>query len=386
YTDPECSRVNNHMPASEDTNSMACIPVHWYLPGQSGKDPVNDWFDKPLVKTVVEQDLVSTPAVARTTEYTYGGGAAWHRNDAEFTDPKVRTWDQFRGYQTVTTTTGNANPGEAPKTQQRVTYLRGMVGDYLADGTTLRIVPDVVSPLGGKVTDSAQLAGRVVATETFDQAGGSVIGISGATYNGQQTSATHAQSAGAPKVYAWRPDSQVTSIAKSKLADQSWRTKTTVTTSEPANGNRVVSVDDPGDGTAATPETCTTIAYAAGDNAMNLELAAEKTVFQGSCSGTATAANTLTATRTLYDGKPFKQAAATGDPTSAQALDRFDASGNPVYAHTGSTTFDAYGRPQTSATTDGSTYDRGGTQLSAPSVTPVSSTTALTPATGQLPT
>ncbi|KJS51114.1 hypothetical protein VM98_38920, partial [Streptomyces rubellomurinus subsp. indigoferus] len=33
-----------------------------------------------------------------------------------------------------------------------------------------------------------------------------------------------------------------------------------------------------------------------------------------------------------------------------------------------------------------STYDRGGTQLSAPSVTPVSSTTALTPATGQLPT
>ncbi|KJS51063.1 hypothetical protein VM98_39205, partial [Streptomyces rubellomurinus subsp. indigoferus] len=100
------------------------------LPRQSGTNQLNDWFHKPLVKTVIEQDLFSTPAVARTTEYTYSCRAAWHRNDAEFTHPKVRTWDQFRGYQTVTTTTGNANPGEAPKSQTRITYLRGMAGDY----------------------------------------------------------------------------------------------------------------------------------------------------------------------------------------------------------------------------------------------------------------
>ncbi|MFJ9839990.1 RHS repeat-associated core domain-containing protein [Kitasatospora sp. NPDC101155] len=386
YTDPECSRANNHMPASEDTNSMACIPVHWYLPGQSAKAPVSDWFDKPLVKTVIEQDLVSTPAVARNTEYSYGGGAAWHRNDAEFVDPKVRTWDQFRGYQTVTTTTGSANQGEAPKTQTRTTYLRGMVGDHLADGTTLRTVPDLANPLGGTVPDSAQLAGRVVATETFDQAGGNVTAVSGATYNGQQSSATHVQSAGAPKIFAWLPDSQTTAIAKSKLADNSWRTTTTVTTTEPANGNRVIKVDDQGDGTAATPETCTTIAYATSDNPMLLSLAAEKTVFQGSCGGTATAANTLSATRTIYDGRPFKQAGTTGDPTSSQALDQFDQSGNPVYAQTGSGTFDAYGRSLTTATTDGSTYDGNGAQLSTPSVTPAVTTTTLNPASGQLPT
>ncbi|MGA5822743.1 RHS repeat-associated core domain-containing protein [Kitasatospora sp. NPDC094028] len=385
YTDPECSRVNNRMPASEDTNSMACIPVHWYLPGQSGKDPVSDWFDKPLVKTVVEQDLVSTPAVAKTTEYSYGGGAAWHRNDAEFTDPKVRTWDQFRGYQTVTAITGNANPGEAPKTQTRATYLRGMAGDYLADGTTLRTVPDVASPLGGTVTDSAQLAGRIIATETFDMAGGNVTGISGSTFGGQQISATHVQSAGAPKIYAWQPDSQTTAIAKAKLADGSWRTTTTVTTTEPGNGNRVVKVDDQGDGSAATPEICTTTAYATSDNPQVLTLASEKTAFQGSCSGKATAANTLSSGRTVYDGKAFGQAGTTGDPTSTQVLDRFDQSGNPVYAHTGSGTFDAYGRSLSTATADGSTYDRGGAQLSAPSVTPAVTTVALTPASGELP-
>ncbi|MER7668140.1 DddA-like double-stranded DNA deaminase toxin [Kitasatospora sp. NPDC096128] len=385
YNDPECSRVNNHMPASEDNNSMACIPVKWYLPGQSSPDPVNDWFDKPLVKTVVEQDLVSTPTIGKTTEYTYNGGAAWHRNDAEFTDPKTRTWDQFRGYQSVTTTTGNADPGEAPKTQQKVTYLRGMDGDYLADGKTKRSV-QVPSPLGGTVTDSAQLAGRVVASETFDQAGGTVTAVSGTTYNGQTSSATHAQSAGAPQIFAWRPDSETTAITKAKLADNSWRTTTSVTTTEPANGNRVVKVDSKGDGTTATPEICTTTNYAVSDNPQLLTLVSEKTTFQGPCTGKATSANTLSSSRTLYDGKAFGQAGTTGDPTSNQVLDHFDQSGNAVYTHAGSTTFDVYGRSLTTATADGSTYNSADTQLSGPSVTPSTTKIVLTPASGSLPT
>ncbi|MFB7619865.1 hypothetical protein ACFC1F_37100, partial [Kitasatospora sp. NPDC056181] len=348
YTDPECSRVNNHMPASEDNNSMACTPVKWYLPGQSSSNPVSDWFDKPLVKRVVEQDLVSTPNVSKTTEYTYGGGAAWHRNDAEFTDPKTRTWDSFRGYQSVITTTGSGDTSEAPKTQQKVTYLRGMLGDYLANGTSQRTAQDtdVPSPLGGTVPDSNQLAGRIVATELYDQAGGTLTSVSGSTYNGQTVSATHAQSAGAPKIFAWRPDSETTAITKAKLANDSWRTTTVVTTTEPANGNRVIKVDDKGDGTAATPEICTTTGYAASASTLLLTLVSEKTAFQGSCSGNATAANTLSGARTLYDGKPFGQAAA-GDPTSNQVLDRFDQAGNAVYAHVGNATFDVYGRSLT---------------------------------------
>ncbi|MFD8756718.1 polymorphic toxin-type HINT domain-containing protein [Kitasatospora sp. NPDC059577] len=385
YADPQCSRVNNRMPASEDGNTMACMPVKWYPDFWSSKEPVNDWFDKPLVKVVTEQDLVSTPAVSKTTEYTYNGAAAWHRNDSEFTDPKVRTWDQFRGYQSVTTTTGDASPGEAPKTQQTVTYLRGMNDDYLADGKTRRTV-QVPSPLGGTLTDSAQLFGRTVATEIYDQAGGTVTAISGSTYNGQQASATHSQTAGVPKIYAWRPDSETTSIAKTKLADGSWRTTTAVTTTEPANGNRTVKVDDKGDGTAATPEICTTTSYAASDNPQLLSLTSEKTTYQGSCSTAATASNTLTGSRILYDGKALKKAGAVGDATSGQTLDHFDQSGNPVYVHGGTGTFDVYGRPLTTATTDGSTYDRDGVQLTGPSVTPAVTSIAITPASGQLPT
>lgn len=385
YADPECSRVNNHMPSSEDSNTMACMPVKWYPTFLSSKDPINDWFDKPLVKTVVALDLVSTPNIGKTTEYTYNGGAAWHRNDAEFTDSKTRTWDSFRGYQSVTTTTGSGGSSEAPKTQQKVTYLRGMNDDYLANGKTQRSV-QVPSPLGGTVTDSAQLSGRVVATEVYDQAGGTVTAVAGKTYNGQTSSATHAQSAGVPKIQAWLPDSETTAITKAKLTDGSWRTTTTVTTSEPANGNRVVKVDDKGDGTAATPETCTTTGYAVSDNPQLLTLASETTTFQGSCGATATASNTLSSSRIIYDGKDFKQAGPAGDPTSAQVLDHFDQAGNPIYIHDGSSAFDAYGRSVTTATTEGSTYDRNGAQLSGPSVTPAITSLARTPAAGQLPT
>ncbi|MFG3052995.1 RHS repeat-associated core domain-containing protein [Kitasatospora sp. NPDC048239] len=392
YKDPECSRVNHHMPASEDHNSMACMPVKWYLPGQSSANPVNDWFHKPIVKTVTEQDLVSSPSVSKITEFAYDdGGVAWHRNDAEFADPKTRTWDQFRGYQSVITTTGSGDASEkAPKTQQKVTYLRGMEGDYLADGTTQRTKQEteVGNPLGGTAADSDWLSGRVIATEVYDRAGGAVKAVSGSTYSGATgPTATHEQkTGGAPKIYARYPESQVTAISKVKLSDGSWRTATAITTTDPAQGNRVIQTNDKGDGTPATPETCTTTRYATSDNPQRVTLVSEQTTIKGSCGPEPTAANTISGSRVLYDDKAFGQARATGDPTRSQVLDRFDQGGNAVYVHNGSATFDGYGRSLTSATTDGSTYNRAGAQLSGPSVTPAVTTTALTPASGELPT
>ncbi|MGV9263273.1 polymorphic toxin-type HINT domain-containing protein [Kitasatospora sp. NPDC003701] len=393
YSDPECSRVNHHMPASEVDNSMACMPVKWYLPGQSSPDPVNDWFNKPLVRAVTEQDLVSSPAIGRTTEYTYSGGAAWHRNDAEFTSPKTRTWDSFRGYQSVTVTTGSGSVSEAPKTQQTVTYLRGMDGDYLANGSDRRSV-QVASPLGGTVTDSDWLNGHVVATEVYDRAGGTVQTISGTTaqtisidgYAGKPVTATHAQNAGAPQVYARYPDNQVASVSKSRLSDGTWRTSTATTTTDPSRGNRVVQVNDKGDGTAATPEICTATKYAISDNPQQLNLVSEQVSVQSSCGSDPTTANTISGSRSLYDGKPFGQAGSTGDLTSSQVLDHFDQAANPVYVNGGGTTFDAFGRPLTTATTDGSAYDRDGTQVNGPSTTPAVTATTYTPSSGVLPT
>ncbi|MDY0811215.1 RHS repeat-associated core domain-containing protein, partial [Kitasatospora purpeofusca] len=395
YSSPECSRLGGRMPASEDGNTLACIPVKWYLPGQSSPDPVNDWFNKPVVETITEQDLVTSPAVSKVTSYDYRDAdgvrrAAWHRNDAEFTDPKTRTWDNFRGYATVTTTTGSGATGEAPQSQQKATYLRGMDGDYLANGTRRSVA--AANPLGGpSVLDSDWRNGQVLATEVYSQADGPVRTVSGSTSStapGENpVSATHKQEAGAPNSYARRPESQVTTLSAAKLADNSWRLVTIVTVSDPVNGNRVLQIDDKGDGTAATPETCTSTKYASStDSPQTLTLASEQVTVQGPCGTAPTAANTITGSRTLYDGKPLGQFRTAGDPTSTQVLDHFDQAGNPVYVNTGSATFDAYGRSLTSSTTDGSTYNRDGAQLSGASVTPAVTTVALYPATGVLPT
>ncbi|MFD5563542.1 polymorphic toxin-type HINT domain-containing protein [Kitasatospora griseola] len=386
YSTPECSRLNNHMPSSEDGNTMACMPVHWYLPGSSSPEPVNDWFNKYLVTSVAEKDAVTGASMTKKTAYTYNGGAAWHRNDAEWTDPKTRTWDGFRGYQSVDTVLGSGNAGEASKTQQRVTYLRGMDGDVLANGATRSV--NVTSPLGGSVTDSNWLSGSPVATEVYDKAGGQVVSMSGSTSSGEWATATHKQSGGMPDLVARYPADHVTATAKSKLADGSWRTTTRVITSDPDNANRELQIDDKGDGTAATPEVCTTTSYATSGNAALVTLVDRKLSVAGPCGTAANSSNTLSDTRTLYDSKPFGQAGTLAEPTSAQTLDHYDASGNPVYVNTATTGFDVYGRPVSNTQGDGSTYDKDGNQLTGrdPAATAAKSTVAFTPATGAIPT
>ncbi|MER5641085.1 RHS repeat-associated core domain-containing protein [Kitasatospora sp. NPDC002227] len=356
YAPAECSRVNSHMPSSEDGNTMACMPVKWYLPGSSSPDPVSDWFNKTLVSSVTEQDGVLGTTPTKVTSYTYGGGAAWHRNDSEFIDPKTRSWDDFRGYQTVTTTTGNANLGEAPKTQHVATFLRGMNGDYKADGTT-RSVTASFTPYPGATpvtrADDNWLAGATLGSQGFDQAGGAVLTASATVPSGEVVTSTHKRSGGMPDLVARYGSSTSTESSYSKLASGSWRTGTSVAVTDPANANRPVSVDDKGDGTAAAPEVCTTTSYASGSNPMMLTLPSGKREITGPCGTTPTAANTSSDTRTLYDGLPFGQLGTVGDATSTQAISSYDGSGNAQYTTLTTSTFDAYGRMATAAGADG---------------------------------
>ncbi|MEV6210300.1 polymorphic toxin-type HINT domain-containing protein [Kitasatospora sp. NPDC051914] len=371
YRATECSRNAGTMPAAADINTMACMPVNWYLPGSSSPDPVKDWFHKYLVSSVTEQDAV-TGALVKSTDYTYGGGAAWHRNDGEFTDPKTRTWDDFRGYQSVTTTSGSAYTGEAPKTQQVTTYLRGMDGDYKADGSK-RAVTVSFTPYPGaaavSVTDDKWRAGGVIGSQTYDKAGGSIVSASAAVTSDDRVTATHKQQNGMPDLVARYGSSKSTSSSWAKKADGSWRALTTVMTTDPDHGNRPLQIDDKGDGTAAAPEICSTNSYATSSNPMLLVLVSRELTVTGPCGTTPTASNTQKDTRTFYDGKPYGQAGATGDPTSTDTIDSYDGSGNAVYSTLTTATFDAYGRAKTSAGPDGR-----------------ATTTDLSPATGAIPT
>jgi hypothetical protein len=165
-----------------DSNTNSCYPTYWTVPGDS--KPTADWFNKITVhqvvasdKTIASQynpDAQNVPAgsEAQVSTYSYSG-PAWHRDDSEQTDDQYRTWDQFRGFRTVTAKTGAA---PEPVTQQTTTYLQGMDGDYKADGSRRSVTVD--AKVGGNtaqtVTDSAQLAGTALEVDSYTGAGGTI--------------------------------------------------------------------------------------------------------------------------------------------------------------------------------------------------------------------
>ncbi|QES57340.1 hypothetical protein DEJ51_26765 [Streptomyces venezuelae] len=344
YKAPECSRIKGTMPAADDTNTMACMPVKWYLPGQSYPDPVNDWFHKVVVESVTQQDMVAGQ-VSTVTNYEYGGGIAWHRNDSEFADPKTRTWDQFRGFATVTTRTGNGNAAEAPRTKSVATFLRGMDGDVLANGTKRSVnVPD---SQGGTIKDEDVLSGFVRQTETYDRDGGTVVGDEVSTPWLGAVTATRAQSGGMPAITA-RALNTGKVVSRAKLASGAWRTTERTSTYDDTLFSRPLQVDDKGDVSRTDQRMCTTFEYATGPGGALTQLASRTLLLTGACGQTPTAANTVGDTRTYYDGKPLGQTGTTADQSGTEVLEKYDGAGKPVYRLNMTATYDAYGRLTTS--------------------------------------
>ncbi|MFI9062641.1 polymorphic toxin-type HINT domain-containing protein [Streptomyces sp. NPDC053429] len=340
YKAPECSRLKGTMPSSEDGNTMACMPVKWYLPGQSYPDPVNDWFNKIVIQSVTQQDMVAGQ-VTSVTDYEYGGGIAWHRNDSESADPKTRTWDQFRGFATVTTRTGNGNSAEAPRSKSVATYLRGMDGDVLANGTKRSVV--IGDAQGGTIKDEDVLSGFVRQTETYDRDGGTVVGDEVSDPWIGAVTATRAQSGGMPAITA-RAMNTAKVTSRAKLANGTWRTSQRTSTYDTTLFSRPLQVDDVSDVSRPTERLCTTFEYATGPGGALTQIASRTLVLSAACGQTPTAANTVGDTRAYFDGLPLGQSAATADQTGTEVLETYDGAGKPVYRLNSTSTYDAYGR------------------------------------------
>ncbi|MFH9727213.1 ricin-type beta-trefoil lectin domain protein [Streptomyces sp. NPDC017254] len=338
YGLPECSRLRHEMPAAEDDNTKACYPVRWTPDGSVvGSDPVLDWFNRYTVHSLTENDT-TTDAPQKITTYAYGA-AGWHRDDSEFTDPKSRTWGDFRGFATVTAITGSG--GDGPKSQLRTTYLQGMNGDVRKDDSSRTV--RITDALGRSVTDHEWLSGRTLQTETYDQAGGNVTARTVNASSGEKETATHARGSGLPDLVARYSATTTTATAQGRKADGSWRSTVTTATTDPAHNNRADTTLEQAEG---LPDLCTRLTYATGPDAQVTSLVAEKLVVSGTaaCTAGATSANTVARTRTSYDGLPFEQAAATADPTKQEVLDRYATDGTPVFESTALTGYDVYGR------------------------------------------
>ncbi|MEU5385602.1 polymorphic toxin-type HINT domain-containing protein [Kitasatospora cineracea] len=349
YKPAECSRTANTMPTTADSDALSCYNVKWYPPGSmAGASPVDDWFLKYPVRTVTV-----TPGIAgsipMTTAYTYGK-AAWHRNDSPLTDNQVRTWDQFRGYASVTTVSGNGNDGI--QSQVATSYYQGMDGDLLNSGTTRGAW--ATGPMIGQVTDSDWLSGKPLESDTYNQANGTIVAYTLSTSSGPIVTATHSRGA-MPALKARYAATSATSTSKALKADgSSWRTTTSTATTDPAHGNRVTTSLSSADG---LPDMCTRTNYAVGSDPQVLGLPAESITLNGAnaCSAAPTPANTSSWNRTYYDGQAWGQLGKAHNPTSLLTLDHFDSTGAAQFTAT-TAVFDNYGRP--SSVTDPNNTDK----------------------------
>jgi RHS repeat-associated protein len=338
YNLPACSRRDHVMPAAEDDNTLACYPVRWTPPGSVlDADPVLDWFNHFTVASLTENDT-TTDAPQKITSYAYGP-AAWHRDDSPFTEAKSRTWGEFRGFATVTATTGSG--GDGPKSRIRTTYRQGMNGDVRKSGGTRTV--ELTDVLGRSATDHDWLSGQMLQSETYDQADGTVVGRTVTASSGETATATQVRGSGLPDLVA-RYSATTTSVTtQGKKADGGWRSTVTTTTTDPAHNNRALTTLEQAEG---LPDLCSRLDYATGPDTQVTSLVAEKLVVSGTdaCTAGPTAANTVARTRTSYDDLPYKQAAATADATRQEILDRYAADGAAVFLPTALTTYDVYGR------------------------------------------
>lgn len=338
YNLPACSRINRVMPTAEDDNTKACYPVRWTPPGSVlDADPVLDWFNRYTVASLTENDT-TTDAPQKVTAYTYGP-AGWHRDDSQYTEAKARTWGEFRGFATVTATTGNGNDG--PKSQTRTTYRQGMHGDARKAGGTRTV--QLTDALGRTVPDHDWLSGQMLQSETFDQAGGSVVSRSVNSASGEVATATQSRGSGLPDLVARYSATTTAVTTEGKKADGSWLSTVSTTTTDSTRNNRARTTLEQ---TAGLPDLCSRLTYATGPDPQVSGLVSEKTVVSGTdaCTVDPTAANTVARTRTLYDNLPAGQAAATADATSQEVLDRYETDGTATFLPTAVTSYDAYGR------------------------------------------
>ncbi|WP_405188697.1 RHS repeat-associated core domain-containing protein [Streptomyces anulatus] len=147
-SDPQCVR-GSKMPKAEDDNNLSCYPVYWPA---NGGDPILDWFHKYNVLAVTTSDPAGqNPAVENSYTYENPG---WHYNNDPFTPEDERTWSSWRGYQKVTTYTGDT---DHPQSKRVRLYMQGMHGDKRLDGTTRSVQVLGIDVAGLNASDATDL-------------------------------------------------------------------------------------------------------------------------------------------------------------------------------------------------------------------------------------
>ena len=334
YKTPDCTATSPR-PAA-DKNDMRCQPLKWTpdTPDNSAKERT-DWFQKYVVDTVTETDL-TTGVVAESTQVDYPNKPAWHYDQEDGLVPAERkTWSQWRGYDLVRVTKGDAS-GQKSMTDTR--YFRGMDGDKLDAGGTKPV--SVVDSKNVAWRDSDPLTGTQREEITYDKSGGVMMSRSITDPWLSAPTATRTASWGTTQAFQL---AEQRSREGQLLSDGTWRE----TGSDNTYDERGVLLKtfDLNDVAVTADDQCTTYTYAAKGSTDLVELPYRKQVADVGCDKTPAPADIKSDDLTYYDGVNNTLGAppTTGDVSRVDELTGFD-NGTPKYVTTKTATHDAYGR------------------------------------------
>jgi RHS repeat-associated protein len=340
YLAPSGGCTSGSLPAP-DANTLQCYPDYW---SPNAGNPVLDWFNKYVVNEVSEQDTTgNAPPVVTTYSYS---GAAWHYDDDALTRSQQRTWDQWRGYQQVTTYTG---PATAPDTKVTDTYFQGMDGDYQSGGGTSSV--SLTSSQGDTVTDSDQYAGMDFEHIVYNGPSGGMVTDTITIPWSSAATATQAQPSPLPALTAYQTGTAETRTYTA-LASGGNR-EATVSYTHDSYG-RVTTTSSVPDTSDASEDTCTTTTYGSSTSAWILDLPAEVQVVSVPCGTTPVLpADAVSDDLTFYDGATSlsSDTPVTGDVTQTQEATSYNGS-VPVYTTESASTYDEYGRVLTATDAD----------------------------------
>ncbi|MEU2171705.1 colicin D domain-containing protein [Micromonospora chersina] len=358
YSGADCTRDTLPTPAS---NTKRCMPSY-YAP--QGQQLSLDWFHKYVV-TRIDLDDTVTDQPTEVTQYDYDT-PAWAYNNDELTKDKYRTWSDWRGYGKVTVRHGDA-AGQQTAVEHR--YLRGLDGDKAASGVKDVWVTD---SWGGTIEDHEALQGSELQTITYNGVGGAEI--SSTRNDSWINGPTATRSRDGITTRAWMTN---TDIARTRTALSAGGYRYTKTITSFNTDGLPTAVEDQGDESVATDDTCTRTTYVRNDDTSNdgvwmLDRIAQSETLSTRCAGASSPADPTTVLKrsrsfydTYVDDSSFGRAPTRGNVVRAEELDSFNGTA-PVYTRTATTVYDANGRvtsitdPRGYSTTTGYTTANGG--------------------------
>ncbi|MFE5241560.1 MULTISPECIES: polymorphic toxin-type HINT domain-containing protein [unclassified Streptomyces] len=330
YAATDCTKASLPKPGE---STKRCYPVKWAPPGTV--EPITDWFHKYVVAEIVETDRTGG-GDSLVTRYDYQGDAAWRKAEPDgITEDKYLTWGGWQGYAKVKVTSGSAD-----KQTSRIdyTYLQGMDGDKDPDGGTRSV--KVKDSTGVEYTSSKEFTGHQLEAHTYD---GTKLVSKVISEPWKHYTATQTRDWGTSHSVLVRSD---TERGYSLLSDGTWRATKSSIKYDTSNGTgRVIEVEDQGDVSTAVDDTCTRTWYTDNTAANLLNLPSRSEAVGVKCSVTPDRRTQVHADeRTSYDNKAFGAAPTKGDATTTERLTSHNGT-TGTYQVTGTTTYDAFGRP-----------------------------------------